>query len=90
MPMIDPIYPEGGLSAAQRAELVKELTTVLLSAGERHSYAANTIIRDPNGEAETPRARFGSAPPTPSDAGSRTVAGFAPSPRPDRRRPSSR
>ncbi len=86
MPMIDLTYPEGAL----RAELVNELTTVLLSAGERRSYTANTIIRDPNGESETPRARFGSASPTLSDAGSRTVAEFAPSPRPDRRRPSSR
>ncbi len=32
MPMIDLTYPEGALSAEQRAELVDELTTVLLRA----------------------------------------------------------
>jgi len=86
--MVDLTYQEGALSAAQRAELVNELATILLSAGERRSYTANMIIRDPIGDIETARARFGLA--TPSDARSRTVAGFAPSPRPDRRRPSSR
>ena len=44
MPMIDLTYPEGAPSAAQRAELIDELTAVLPSTGARHSYTANTII----------------------------------------------
>lgn len=46
MPMIDPTSPQGALSSAQRAELVNERTTVLLSAGERRSYTASTLIHE--------------------------------------------
>ena len=41
----------------------------MLSAGERRSFTANTIFRDPRGARRTRRARCASTPPTPSALG---------------------
>ena len=61
----------------------------VLSAGERRSFSANTIVRNPNGARRTPTAPSPSAATTPNDSASQTATASASPPQQAPQNPSS-